>query len=570
MITRVLIVGLVLSFSFVVEADTTGPVLHEYVPNVRDEEASLLLARGGDAPEAIVVDGEVVPPPAVSMEPHDEAPMNPQPQAPGDRTPEPGRRSTEFRPDRLTQLENRLDYYEAFSPAIAPYKRVSSLNAVTLGDDGRTPVLSIVSTRRTSVPVEGTGAATRDRRARALFWGTVVLEFEGGTEVPLPSVSPESRILTVRTQPETELRFERDEADNFFAIAAQPRFGSVRVVFLMDAPESYFSTPLPHQVTIGNLADTFPEMPASVMRRATTFANELGLRRGMPFRTIVETLTRHFRSFEESERPPPNSGDIYLDLARGMKGVCRHRAYAFVITAQALGLPARFLENEAHAWVELRLPGELGWMRVDLGGAANGLTAHNAQDAPRYQPRMPDLLPRPEAFERTQGAAPNMQGMRDDPTTNRNELPSATSPGDGANPDGSPNGTQNAAGGAPQGPRLRPGAILRPSGPPDPGETREAVSISVESFYRDVFRGRELQVTGMLTDASGAGVPGMRIEVSLAAPRTDHAVLLGVTVTRDGGEFRASFGVPPSVPVGSYRLIVLTPGDSTHLPAQAN
>lgn len=569
MTSRIFITTLLLSFAVAAHADAPGPVLHEYVPHVRDDEASLLLARGGDAPEAIVVDGEVVPPPPVSLEPNDEAPMSPEEVAPGERTPEPGRRTTNFRPDRVTQLENHLDYYEAFSPAIAPYKRVSSLNAVTLGDDGRTPVLSVVSRRRIPVPVEGASATAHDGRARALFWGTVVLEFEGGTEVPLPSVSPESRILTVRTQPETPLRFERDEADNFFAIASTPRFGSVRLVFLMDAPEGYFSTPLPHQVTIGNLADTFPEMPASVMRRATTFASELGLRRGLPYRSIVETLTRHFRSFEESERPPPNTGDIYLDLARGMKGVCRHRAYAFVITAQALGIPARFVENEAHAWVEIRMPGELGWMRVDLGGAANGLTAHNAQDAPRYQPRMPDLLPRPEAFERTQGAAPNMQGMRDDPTAQRNDLPSATSPGErGEGANGAGATTQNGGGG--QGPRLRPGAILRPSGPPDPEETRQSVSIAVESFYRDVFRGRELQVTGTLTDSTGAGVPGMRIEVSLAAPRSDHAVLLGVTVTREGGEFRASFGVPPSVPVGSYRLIVLTPGDSTHLPAQAN
>ncbi|MBK8171838.1 MAG: transglutaminase domain-containing protein [Sandaracinaceae bacterium] len=547
------------------------PVLHEYVPNVHGEEGSLLVSRGGDAPEAIVVNGEVIPPPDRSNVPEDEAPMSSQPTTPGDTTPEPGRRSTTFRPDRLTELQSNLDYYEAFAPAIAPYKRVSALNAVTLAEDGVTPVLTIASRMRTVIPVEGADTPARDGRARAMFWGTVVLEFEGGTEVPLPSVSPESRILTVRTQPETLLRFERDEADNYFAVATHPMSGSVRVTFLMDAPESYFSTPIPAVVTIGELANTVPEMPATVMRRATTFANELGLRRGMPYRTIIETLTRHFRSFEESERPPPNSGDIFLDLARGMKGVCRHRAYGFVITAQALGIPARFVQNEAHAWTEIRLPGALGWMRVDLGGAAHGLTAHNAQDAPRYQPRLPDMLPRPETFAHSNGEPTNMQGMRDDATTDNGQspLPSATQPGGGTN--GNQGGTQaGGTNGNHTGPALRPGAILRPSGPADPNETRAAVSIAVSSFYHDVFRGRELQVTGNLADANGVGLPGMRIEVSLAAPRGDRAVLLGVTVTREGGDFRASFGVPPSVPVGDYRLIVLTPGDATHLPAQAN
>lgn len=561
-----------LSIAFVVRADGPTPVLHEYVPNVHGEEGSTLVSHGGDAPEAIVVNGEVIPPPQAANVPNDEAPMSAQPSPPDQTSPEPGRRATTFRPDRLTELASNLDYYEAFAPAIAPYKRVSALNAITLGEDGVTPVLAIASRTRTPVPVEGADTRARDGRARALFWGTVVLEFEGGSVVPIPSVSPESRILTVRTEPETMLRFERDEADNYYAIAARPITGEVRLVFLTDAPETYFSTSIPAVVTAASLAPMIPEMPASVMRRATTFANELGLHRGMAYRTIIETLVRHFRSFEESDRPPPNSGDIYLDLARGMKGVCRHRAYGFVITAQALGIPARFLENEAHAWAEIRLPGELGWMRVDLGGAANGLTAHNAQNAPRYQPRLPDMLPRPQSYAHANGEPSNIQGMRDDATTNTpSPLPNATQPG--GNNGGGQNGGGAQAGGTNgnhTGPQLRPGAILRPSGPPDPSETRAPLFISVSSFYRDVFRGRELLVTGNLADEGGVGVAGMRIEVSLAAPQGDRAVLLGVTVTRDGGEFHASFGVPQSVPVGAYRLIVLTPGDAAHLPAQAN
>ena len=49
------------------------------------------------------------------------------------------------------------------------------------------------------------------------------------------------------------------------------------------------------------------------------------------------------------------------------KGVCRHRAYAFLVTAQSLGIPTRLVENEAHAWVEVH-DGTL-WRRIDLGGA---------------------------------------------------------------------------------------------------------------------------------------------------------------------------------------------------------
>ena len=36
---------------------------------------------------------------------------------------------------------------------------------------------------------------------------------------------------------------------------------------------------------------------------------------------------------------------------------------------------------------------------------------------------------------------------------------------------------------------------------------------------------------------------------------------LGVTVTREAGGFAAAFGVPPTLPVGDYRLVVQAMGD---------
>ena len=37
----------------------------------------------------------------------------------------------------------------------------------------------------------------------------------------------------------------------------------------------------------------------------------------------------------------------------------------------------------------------------------------------------------------------------------------------------------------------------------------------------------------------------------------------------DGGVFRGVFGVPPDLAVGDYRLIVRSPGDAEHAPAEA-
>jgi transglutaminase-like putative cysteine protease len=537
-------------------------ILHEFVPSPGADEGTMLVSQGGSEPAAIVVGGEVIPPPEDGALTPDERPMTPQPGA-GARQEQPGRRSPTFRPDRITELENTLQYFEVFAPAIAPYKRVTSLDAVTLADDGVTPVLAIArALPRTVVPVEGASAPAPDARPRDKFWGSVVLAFDGGTTLPLPSVAPESRVLTIRSEPETLLHVERDSADNFYVVSSTPVRGDVRLTFLMDAPRGYFSMPLSRLPSDTRAGEVAP-LPASVLRRATTFAAELALRRGMPFADVIEALVAHFRAFEESDTPPRDTGDIFLDLARGKKGVCRHRAYAFVIVAMGLGVPARFLENEAHAWVEVKQPDDSGWMRIDLGGAANGIEAHHASDSPLYRSQTPDLLPRPEAFERSYSQQRDMQGLRADEPLVR--------PGAGGALGADPGGA-----GLPARPDQRPGgpSAAEPGGNAQASASgsqpgRVALALSIHTFYREVFRGRELLVTGRVTDPAGTGVAGQRIEVSLMAPRGDRALLLGVTVSSDSGDFRGSFGVPPNVPVGGYRLVVVTPGDARHFPAEA-
>ena len=65
------------------------------------------------------------------------------------------------------------------------------------------------------------------------------------------------------------------------------------------------------------------------------------------------SMSRATRRPRSSEEPPTGRGDIYLDLALQQKGVCRHRSFAFLVTALYLGIPTRMIANEAHAWVEV-------------------------------------------------------------------------------------------------------------------------------------------------------------------------------------------------------------------------
>lgn len=530
-----------------VRADT--PVLHEYVPGAGDDELSELVQGRGSEPAALVYRGEIIPPPDGGPRRPGEEPMRAQP-GDGEGREEPGRRSPAFRPDRVTALEGTLGYATVFSPTIAPFKRVTALDAVVEGEDG-TPVLGVADPRTRPVPLVGANAPSDEPRDR--FWGSVVLDFASGRRVPLPSVAPESRVLTLRTEPEAQVRVEKDAADNFFAVLEAGPRREVRATFLMDAPQRYFGMELP-EVTSDALASEVFELPEATRRDALAFAAELGLHPGDDLRTVLETLTRHFRAFVESDEPPPSSGRIYLDLARGMKGVCRHRAYAFVITAQALGVPTRFVQNEAHAWVEAKIVGN-GWLRIDLGGAASALEAHGGEDRPVYRPAHPDPLPRPPAYRDSYSQLRgDVRGLR-------------TGEGDGGEVLASGVDAPPAAAEA-RTTRRTPAALDQLLGEPSTSEEPRArpVRLRLDRERYDVYRGRRLVVTGRATDPDEQGAEGLRVEVLL---RDERERLLGVTVTEAGGLFRAAVGVPPDLPVGDYRLIVRTPGDERYLPATA-
>jgi len=535
------------------------PVLHEPVPDLKPNEAELVLAAAGKV-ASIEHRGRLITEPAGGALRAGEAPMTAAPATSSGPTDEPGVRSTVYTPDRQTSLEGSLPYFEVFTPTISPFKRVSALDRVVLSPDGVTPGLSTSTGRRVRVSIETPDAPAPDARGRDRFWGSVVLDFSAGETVPLPSVSPESRILSLSTDPPIPVRVERDEADNLFVVrGTRDAPDQVRVTFLTDAPQSYFGATIP-SARADSLRDRVAPLERSIQRRAERFAAELNLRASDPLPDVLSALTEHFRSFVESKQPPTDTGDTYLDLARGKKGICRHRAYAFVVTAQALGIPTRFAQNEAHSWVEVLLP-ETGWMRIDLGGAANGLSPQNAQDQPAYRPQAGDPMPRPpeylEAYAQAQRNA--------EATTQRAEDVS----GDLARATGrwvEPSHDKRAGA---DGEKLGLGLSKRLPVKAEDIRGKQAMRITIDHNTESVYRGDTLQVTGHVTDTHGAPLSGMRIEVALTRPGQERSFLLGVVASAEDGTFTGSFGVGPSLAHGDYQLRVVSPGNDTYLPAVA-
>ena len=585
-------------------------ILHEFVPNVdaaelfaipeptrsRGAEASPVDAPGspsGDTPlpGAIQYEGELLAAPDLSAPPSAE-PIASLRALPGDSMgrEEAGRRSPSFRPDRITRLDGTVDYHVVFAPTVMPHKRGTALDRVAWSEDGVPVLRGPLAPPRPLRP--GLRIAADASEARERFWGHVQLDFRDGTRVPLPSVSPEMRIINHQSEPGVSLVFERDSADNYF-VSLAPSDAEVapeivQLAFLVEAPSGYWNRALPPPAgadapRIDLWASRVSPLPEDLREEALSFAEEtLGLTPASGYREALDALVRHFRSFEEGSGRLATRGTIYGDLARQMEGVCRHRAYAFTITALALGLPTRFIMNEAHAFVEVLLPDER-YMRIDLGGAAAGLRERGVERPPRYTPRTPDPLPQPLAYRAATG---NLGGSAAD-EGNGDPSSGAPSGSRGTREGDAPGDAQVGAPPSESGPMSRStdelgdggegpdGAIgegssesasqssgVEGGGPSVARGQRASVRVSLDERQLESARGGAFTVHGRARsgDASSAPAGGLRVELVL---RGRFERLLGVTTTNEDGTFSAELVIPTDLAVGDYTIVARTPGDAT-------
>lgn len=541
-----------------VTARADVPRRHVHVPGLGDGDVELIVTDLGGDPVGVVAGGDVVSRPPGGGRRDDETLLA------ADSAGNAGQAAPEVRPDRLTSTTTATDYYEAFTPAVAPYKRVASYDAVRVDPDG-TPVLFVADTELSAVSIVGT--RPREQDVNDAFWGTVMLDFRNGRRVPIPSVAPHARILHVRTEPEADLVISRDSAGNYFVESLEPGAGILRLTFLTDAPRRFFRQPAPSDRTNALVANV-PPVPESVRARAREFAAELGVGPDAPLERTLDALVAHFRAFVESDAMPAQTADAYLDLARGGVGVCRHRAYAFVVTALGLGIPAHYVQNEAHAWVEVELP-RTGWVRIDLGGSATAIDAHGLQDRPRHEVSGADPFPQPEVFVRDyleRGVAPletpapsasasaeaaGIEGSESDGSAE-------TTPQDGREARATnPRATEHAG---EAGAEAGQDEATSPSDSPP----RRASTTALTTESLRVYRGQMLDLAGEVRDEDGSPIEGGRVEV-----RVGPARLLAIARTDAEGRFVLTLGIPPDLGIGSHPLTVAFVGDAHHQASRA-
>jgi transglutaminase-like putative cysteine protease len=470
-------------------------------------------------------------------------------------------RNTEERPDRKTEADDRLHYVEVFNPSVVPFKRMTVLDSVR--DDY---ALYVRDHGLRQVRVGGQTSPDRD-----LFWASLLVDIRPDGDIAIPSVAPDMRILSYETEPAMRVEFEKDGADNFFVRAEDPAAGGrIRLVFLADAPATYFGAPVPKGKRVSDLAGSDHQRPLEprAQRSAQLILEHLGLDRSTPLDVAVDSLVAYHRGFDAG-RPPPVTDDIYLDLARSKRGVCRHRAFAFVVTANALGIPARFVANEAHAFVEIWLP-DVEWLRVDLGGEALRLDVSNATNKTMHRPRREDSLPKPpgyaDEYSTLEGDVRGLSQQQLDDSKAGPADPNGTGPGSGrGSATGTGPGTSITDPADPLSPAPGRGLPQAPKGAfPGKTETKTRVAGVDEVGYR----GESVRVSGRV-ESKGAGVANVRVDLYFAPSggKGDGARFVGQTMTGADGSFTLPVELPPDLALGKHEVFASTPGDARFGPS---
>jgi hypothetical protein len=429
--------------------------------------------------------------------------------------------------DSDTTQPSVVRYEDPFTPEIMPFKRDTALDLVTADYE-----LIVADRTLEEVGVHGTVGSDEDP-----FYADLVVDVVEGVPVRVPTVGPGTRILGLRTQPPTTVRVMRDGADNFFLEGIETQ--RVRVVMHLAIDRATFGSAF-DSVSWSRLAAFVPLLPPEVKERATRVAERIGVGTTLNPARALEALVSHFRGFAPSaERPASVGGELYEELALTKKGVCRHRAFAFTVTALGLGLPTRFVHNEAHAWVEVFDASV--WHRIDLGGAAGRVESELGGRPPHVTPRDPFSWPPGSESgagmaERARQAQP-FDAARRGSTSGGDAIPSPDDPR-AALPEGEPH----------------QGSIL---------------TLSVGS--QEALRGDRLSLAGEVKTEEGP-CPRVRVDFELTTTETSSRaapIHLGTLFTDPEGRYEHRIVIPHGIPVGDYVVVARTPGGGECGPGQS-
>ncbi len=488
------------------------PVLHERIAPNPAEDLAYGVTLDGQIPAALRSNGSIVQapdprrPPVASEHAYRDAPLP----------------DTSFSPDRDTRKPNVDGYDDPFVPSTAPYKRLYTYDAVS-------PRYELFVRQQASNSVK---RSTRDGRAdEDAFFADMVVDFSSSLRVRIPSVAPGARVVRSRLADgaqEVPHDIKVDGAENWF-VETVARRGRLRLVLELVAPRASFAADFA-DVGWNELAKVAP-LPADAQASAKKVLTAIGASRNDRPREAMRKLVTYFREFVDADEAPRGQANIYLDLALSKRGVCRHRAFAFLVTAQALGVPTRMVLNESHAWVEVF--DARSWRRIDLGGAGN------------MSERTGDALAR---------------RIRHQPPSDAFSWPAGASRGDGPIAEARGRAEQGHGGGQGSGQGQGQAANVDEPGGGDLPDDRPPAKLSLAVHERTTRRGAPVMIKG---DVRGGGkvCANVPVEVSLQG-RDGASVPIGTLLTDATGHYEGMVTMPRALTLGAYAIVTRTTGNS--------
>ncbi len=508
-------------------AHAAAPVLHEFIsPDAVEDVALDTTTLDGTMPAAIQTnDGDIVEAPSPKRRP---APLE---KAYSGST--PTTLDSSYQIDSDTRRPEVVSYDDPFTPAVTPFKRLFAYDSIS-------DTLELVVGDKSLRPLDIGGEV---RPGDDQFYGDMFVDVEKNVPVRIPSVGPDSKIVAAHVDPPGPFELLRDGADNWF-IRMDER-ARVRLVMQLAIPRATFGSRF-NNAPWHSLGRYKSPLPASAKLTAQNVMAHVGVSQAMSPRDALRQLVAYFRAFRPSnERPTSTGAKLYEDLAFSQKGVCRHRAYAFVITANEVGLPARLIRNEAHAWVEVYDTNI--WHRIDLGGAASRMEAPLEDNTEPHRPPE-DPFAWPEGSE---------TGL---------DMAASSGPTSGGQPGATGGGPTSSTTSAVD--PTSPNAVDDPLAPPD-AETEEDPDAPVRppaeltlEVARDtrLYRGAPLVLTGVV-ESDGEPCSHARVDVSLVSGKGPPRKI-GALAADAEGRYRGAVVIPLDTGVGDYDVLVSTPGDA--------
>ncbi|CAN5913874.1 hypothetical protein BH11MYX2_BH11MYX2_38750 [soil metagenome] len=515
------------------------PVLHEDLPSPTGDKLGPVIGAGSNGA------------PSTAIRSADKTIVRPRDRSRTQQDPVMGKggfaadRQTTMKADINTGTDGTLHYVSVFNPDVIPFKRMSSLDGVI--DDF---TLTVAHSPLSEISVGG--SVTKGREP---FYGSVWIQLTPGADVPLPSVAPDMRILAYTVNPSTRLKFSKDGADNFYVRSDESSAnGTFFLRYDVDADSRYFSAELPtgRRYTPNQVAAQTPpelkiDLPPAVRESAMKELAHLNVDATMELGVAFNALVNEFRGFE-AKPLPAQTGNIYADLCNSKAVFCRHRSFAFMITANALGIPTRYVQNEAHAFAEVWFP-EKGWTRIDLGGAALRMEVTGAEDKTLHS-HPEDHFAKPKEYTNSYTQLEgDIRGLTSQ------QLADKKRPYDETHADAAGSGS----GKLPD--RITPDPSL-PSVTQDPKKQTPKLEITLADS--SAFRGAVVHVEGRVATPSGKPIQDHPVDVFLAPAGRSGAnpISLGRAVTDAAGTFRQDFTVPGQLNLATYEIYLASPEDA--------